>query len=263
MDMRGCLFVFLLTLAAGGARADQALTIPAQCPQTGIYKGCLMQRFDDVDSELPSLDHDVPASVELIGSIRGQAPQSYHFEFRATAKTWADDLRPLLPYLGRSARNKPVVLTSAGPIELAEGDLATGINDVYVIDEMQQRVIAEYTFMDDGPVLETETGKAWFRRKGFCVAAASKRPGLLLTDDNVCSDTARSIDLSLALPESYYLPATRSLLSKLKKLIPSIADDGFGPIGAREYGGAGASLRAFRPIGSNLLVVQTVCGDCY
>jgi hypothetical protein len=251
--------------AVAAVLADPILVVPEDCPTSGPQQACLLLRFDSDPGELPPDDSEAPAILSVTGSINGQAERSYRLSYHSKTKTWDDDQRPVLPYLGRSAQNKPIILTDAGPLVLTQGDLdlATGVQNVVVIDERRKRVIAEYKLMDEGPVLATETGDGWVRRYENCVSAPLKRPGRLRTN-KVCFDPSKSIDLSFPLPDNYYLPATSALLSELKALIPSIVDDGFEPVkdNPRAYGGSGASLRAFRPFGTSLLVAHIICSDC-
>jgi hypothetical protein len=224
-----------------------------------------MLRFDTGADELPADGSDALATLTVTGAVRGRGAQSYQLRYRPDTNA-VDDSRPLLPYLGRSARNNPIVLTSAGPLELTDSapDLARGLESVYVIDETHKRLVAEYVFMDEGPIVTFEDGDGWIIRDKRCIAAPKALPGRLRSDGNVCFDPKASVDLSLPLPESDYLPATAALLAELSAVVPSIAEDGFQPTSGRpkEYGGSGAVLRVFRLRNTSFLVAHIVCTDC-
>src|SRR6185295_5236126 len=87
------------------------------------------------------------------------------------------------PYLGRSKRNHPIVLSEHGPFEIVSGLDLWREPTVVVIDATRERVLAKFYGVEFPVIRETAVGIAAFVKSGNdCVTAPTRTPGLLSLD---------------------------------------------------------------------------------
>jgi hypothetical protein len=185
----------MLAIGAAAAPAPRTLSVEIHCPKDGAHSACLRLRVFHQGKRPPSAagveSWDMVRHVELRGSLGGAKPQTFRLRIENAAYHWgnAGDLGPVA-YLGRSPRNRPVILTSAGPLEIlsASFDVLRQPN-LIIIDEPNWKMHAAYVAAEDVAWVVTSPDRiaAMALRTGACVSAPQLRPGLLQLRPRDCA----------------------------------------------------------------------------
>jgi hypothetical protein len=118
------------------------------------------------------------------GRLNGGRLAWYQLE---TASDQSGPLAVFVAYMGRSARNRPLIATDQGIFELTTQGLYVGTAAyLSVVDEKLHRVVGHYENSwspDDNwtPYVVTKTGEIgiWDRERDLCISAPQEKPGLL------------------------------------------------------------------------------------
>lgn len=180
------------------AGAAETLHAALQCPDTGPHTGCLrIWVSESVQDPAGGGDDryalDASRTVRVRGRLLRGAAQDY--ELSATQPGYmfgsAGDLGPIA-YLGRSPRNRPIVLTDRGPFEILTPTLdANAAERIVVFDRRTKRVAARYLVPADEAVVQFKSPTdvvVWDGFRGMCITAPRKSAGMLAVRSTPCAE---------------------------------------------------------------------------
>ncbi|MCE9521199.1 MAG: hypothetical protein K8S25_02055 [Alphaproteobacteria bacterium] len=247
--------------------AREVLIPLRDCPTTGPQRACLPENFllsHNPDNRILSknTDSEIIAKRYLItGRLSGGA--AHLFQLDITRGIWDEgadttDNPGVLPYRGRSSRNRPIILTTRGPLEILTKEFDAELSqNLFVIDEKNWRVVANFQVLYDW-YLKTSLSKvkAWNKREGVCVSAAQKKPGPLTLSATGCNPSQTLTDAS----GFFHTPTN---LERVIQLLPELS---FFSEGEVDDNGATIQIdSAFATVSRSqvsYLVIYTGCSDC-
>lgn len=186
-------------LASVQASARGLLLALRQCPNTGPHRACLLIEFQvAVDGskratiETTRNSSTVSQSVSLEGKLRQSAAESFQLQIQHDNDNFAFDTDlGALPYLGRSVRNRPIVLTNRGPLEILTRSIDIAYPDgLILVDEQRHRVADRYFESYAKPYVVTHTHAifVWDQARQSCVSAPRRLPALLTLATSACKE---------------------------------------------------------------------------
>jgi hypothetical protein len=196
------------------------------------------------------------------GRLAGGTPKQYQLRvFQDSQDSSIGSSDPgALPYRGRSAQNRPIILTDRGPLEvLTKGFDADFSSNMYVIDHQRWRAVGAYATVFEPRVTVTHGRvSVWLKNDQSCVSAPTLRPGALRQSKTACSKN------DSRLPAKTFFENPENL-DRVLRIIPGLAflRDGAianeGTVIQRDHGYAVVEQLP----GTNYIVVTTDCDDCY
>ncbi len=196
------------------------------------------------------------------GRLAGGTPKQYKLRvFQDSRDSNIGSSDPgALPYRGRSAQNRPIILTDRGPLEiLTKGFDADFSPNMYVIDHQRWRAVGAYATVFEPRVTVTHGRvSVWLKNDQSCVSAPTLRPGALSQSQTAC----RKNDGRIPAKAFFETPEN---LDRALRIVPNLAflRDGTiseeGSVIQRDHGYAVVEQLP----GTNYLVVTTGCDDCY
>lgn len=190
-----------VALADGGGDKIKPL---ARCPAARFdYGACLMVNFFVADSRIVVKNYAPPADnpmgertrqiVPFTGRLADGAPAHYVLVLGPREMDWdenPDTELGALPFVGRSQRNRPIILTDHGPIEIvdAEIDYASSAPDLTVVREKDMSIVARYFGAADNLFVITKSGEVgvWDEGRHVCVTPPRNVPGPLAIVTHAC-----------------------------------------------------------------------------
>jgi hypothetical protein len=204
---RARLVAAVLTVAACVARpavADTPVTLrPAECPRSSHeYGACLpveIYVFDDPSRVIYTRQapRDVGYAdrirqvVNLEGILAGGAPRRYRLKLPSREDGEFNpevDIGPLA-YLGRSERNRPIVLTDRGPLEITTPSIDFSLVPALILAREEDMAVRGRFYEAYGaPFVVTRGGEvgAWNATRKVCVSAPRRLPGRLVIVSQAC-----------------------------------------------------------------------------
>ena len=258
----------LIAIGASAALARESLTAPNECPAAGPHRACLMtyivERHPDSKRIINRAADGilVTTRLDLKGRLSTDAARtSYRVTLvQDTAEGYdtAAAERVLVPYLGRSRHNHPVILTNRGPLEVLTRAVTIGADPfVILVDAKRQRVFARYSDARDTHIVQSARGiKVWARQSDACVSAPSERPELLIADERAC-DPAFALESS-----DRFAPASHVTLERLLKLVPDLENLQLVSSGPGDFGGGGWTVMVYTVRNQPFLIIYESCNDC-
>jgi hypothetical protein len=247
------LLAFAAVTATAHAKQPDVLSGLTSCPTDGPHRGCApvvlpFERRSDLRN-----DEDARTTTviyRLRGRLNGEPLNAFTLQISKT-----DDGSYFYPiaYVGRSAKNRPILLTDKGTLEIRDPfvDISEDAN-VIIVDESSEKVLARYFEAGSAAIEMTDAGQIQARNDNgkWCVEAPQRRPGLLDSRPGPCHQMS---DLQ---------PANISV-KRLLALLPEL--NGLGlfaiPDSVGDFGGGGWKVLAFRVPKKHLLVVTLSCVD--
>ena len=172
--------------AIGGQIAFAADTVVAldQCPKRGPHQACLAIPVHWLDDVLGGKDGE----PGLLVSGRFADAREEKFVLALSRQSPSREAPyGTVAYLGRSNRNRPVVLTTDGSFELSGGVQRSALpNNIFVVDTRPRwRVTDKYSEISSIHV--AQDGTLWISENGACISAPRNKPGLLTAKGSACS----------------------------------------------------------------------------
>jgi hypothetical protein len=182
------LVLALLCLGVGATNpeAHAATTVAALsvCPNTGSYRACLVVPFHLFAGALePTKDG---ASLPVAGRLPGRREEDFILTIpRVTAR---EAPYGAVAYLGRSKRNRPIILTTVGSLELTRGFSRAALpHNLFVLRTGRRLQVVDRYSEVVLPVYIASNGMLWLKTGDTCTSAPQNKPGLLTTDKTACS----------------------------------------------------------------------------
>jgi hypothetical protein len=262
--------VALAAFMAPVAQAQETVTALDTCPASNPERACLLFPFRLAEDaaglgfQRPE-DNDNEEEMKLYvvkGRLVGSKPRQFRLRvFRDSRDTNIGSDNPgALPYRGRSARNRPIILTDRGPLEILTKEFdADFSSNMFIIDGKRWALITAYATAFVPHVRSTSGHIAvWLKTDKACVSAPKRQPGLLTANNIAC----RRDDGRVA-AEGFF--QTIGNLDRVARLLPSLdfLRDGAlsedGSIVERDHGYAVAE----RLPGTSYIVITSGCSDCF
>lgn len=266
----GLVVALAVFVIAPFAQAQETVTALDTCPATGPDRACLpfpfrlaepiarlgFQRIEDNDNENETKLYVVR------GRLAGGKPRQFRLRvFQDSRDTDIGSDNPgALPYRGRTARNRPIILTDRGPLEILTKEFdADFSSNMFIIDEKRWVLVAAYATVFE-PLVHTTGGRitVWLRTDKACVSAPKRRHGTLTASNSACrQDDGRRV------PAKGFFE-TPGNLDRIVRIVPNLVflRDGAlsneGSVVQRDHGYAVVE----RLPGTNYVVVTTGCDDC-
>jgi hypothetical protein len=201
----GAVAFFVACVSGTAAAGDGGKVRPlSACPRSGTdFGACLMVDFYDWDRNVVATDWAAPAKdnpdrrlthqiVSITGRLADGEPARYRLDLRPRELTGYEmpnfDLG-VLPYVGRSERNRPIVLTDRGPLEIIDTAVEfAALPTLALVREKDMSLVARYFDARDGTFVVTKDGEVgiWDASRRVCVTPPRKVPGLLVIVSTAC-----------------------------------------------------------------------------
>lgn len=131
-------------------------------------------------------------TVAFVGRLADGARADYAFTLGPREMNWNEDPHSdlgALPFIGRSERNRPIILTDRGPMEIVTPDIDhLAMPAITVVRQKDMSIVARYFPTSEGLFIITRTGEvgAWETRRRVCVTPPRNVPGVLAIVTKAC-----------------------------------------------------------------------------
>lgn len=266
----GILVALAVLIILQPAQARETLIPLRECPKAGPHQACLPFPFrlaqQARERTLRKRAHSEAVTKFYLIKGRLSGGDVLLFRLKVIQKYSMDDDANsddpgVLPYRGRTARNRPVILTDRGPLEILTKEFDADFSpNMFVVDEKRWSVVARYATVFDPYLKASPSGMdVWIKANGACVSAPQRKPILLTTNKHGCDGDGKLVDA----PGFFHAPGAN--LERLVQLLPELSylSDG----AANEDGDIiqrdNAYASVYRVRGTSYLVVSTGCDDCF
>lgn len=166
------------------ASAAETVIALAACPKTGVHRACLAVPVHMVDDALG--EKAEARSLSVSGRLKGVREKAFELRVARGAPTrGAPD--GTVAYLGQSKRNRLVVLTNRGALEITRGARNALQQNTFVVKSGRRpQAVGRYTVLSS-PTYVAQNRTLWIQVGGHCVSAPRSEPGLLTLNDEACT----------------------------------------------------------------------------
>lgn len=238
------------------ALAAKTVTALDECPTSGPFSACLAIPFHLLDDTRKA--NKDQAGLPVVGRLPGRHRE--RLVLKISSATSREAPYGAVAYLGRSSRNRPIILTTDGPLELMSGVQRTTLpHNLFVVRTgYRWRVAGRYSEVAS-PVYAASNGTLWIKGNGgACVSAPQNKPGPLTANQSACSEE------NGLFARRRVIPAVNPNFGRVQRLLPELQNFRGGQVSDNVLGSPDNGydyLEAFSLIGTPYLIVRIGC-DC-
>ena len=184
-------FAAAVSLFAGApvSAAPEIAHVATVCPTEGADSACVvlpLSGHPDRPDESYLEPAVTPHTVVVLARVNNGAAKRVELAVDQPRLSFnsADDLGPVA-FLGRSIRNRPIVLTDRGDVEILTPSIEiSNLPAILIIDERQLKVLSQYPAINSAvSYFSGRSVGVWDKSRGVCISAPVQQRRLRLTPD--------------------------------------------------------------------------------